>query len=133
MIKLYELHYLVPSELSEKEIKEVQEKVISLFQNEGGVLVENEEPTKKTLAYPIEKKTEAFLASVSFRLTPDKIKSVEGGIKKEKRIIRYLLLTKKLPPKPPSSVLKTPKKPHTKKVELKELDKKLEEILNEPK
>jgi len=118
MIKLYQLHYLISSELSEKEIKEVQEKVISLFQNEGGVLVENEEPTKKTLAYPIEKKTEAFLASVSFRLTPDKIKSVEEGIKKEKRIIRYLLLTKK---------------PHTKKVELKELDKKLEEILNEPK
>ena len=133
MTKLYQLYYLISPELSEKEIKEVQEKVISLFQNEGGILVENEEPIKKTLAYPIENKTEAYLVSVSFQLTPDKIKSVKEEIKKEKRIIRHLLLTTKLPKKPLPSVPETTKKPPSKKVELKELDKKLEEILNEPK
>ena len=130
-MRYYELTYLISPDLSEEELRDCQEKVTSLIQEEG-VLSKVGSSIRKTLAYPIKKKSAAFSATLSFQLEPEKVESLEKKLKSESKILRYLILAKKLPKmavvpvKKPKRIIKP--KP---KVELKEIEKKLEEILDE--
>jgi len=132
-MKLYELTYLISPGLSEEGLKSLGEKINSLIQKEGGVLNEVNLPIKKGLVYPIKKNKETFLASLNFYLEPGRLENLEKELKTEKKILRYLILAKKPPTKilvggKPRKVIKP--KPKV-KVELKEIEKKLEEILGE--
>lgn len=129
-MKLYELNYLILPDLKEEELKLLQEKIVSLIQEKGGVLVSNTTAVKKLLFYPIKKRTEAFLATLSFQLNPEKLADLEKKLKEEKNILRYLIVSKRvykktLPPERPKRTIKR------EKVELKDIDKKLKEILGE--
>lgn len=147
-MKHYELTCLVSPQLSEEEIKDFQEKISSFAREQGGILTSfnNKNAIKRKLGYPIKTKgrprlivKEAYLAILSFSLEPAKIVELDKKLKSETQIIRYLLLTKT----PPKSKIEVPKilpkaqeartkgKPGEVKVELKEIEKKLEEILKE--
>ena len=134
-MKLYELTYLISPELSESELKSLNEKINSLIQKGAGVLNEVKLPIKKRLGQLIKKQREAFLINLSFYLEPDKLGSLEKELKSEKKILRYLILAKpkikiaKVRKRPTKVIPKIPVK--EKKVELKEIEKKLEEILGE--
>jgi len=128
-MKDYELTYLIYPDLSEKEVFSFQEKIISLIQGVGGTLGEVKTPVRKKMAY---------LATLNFHLAPEKLGSLEKKLKSEGQVLRYIILTK---PKhitryvlggkvPPSKLPKKIVKPEA-KVELKEIEKKLEEILGE--
>lgn len=131
-MKLYELTYLISPELSEEELKVLQEKINSFIQEEGGILNKIDFSSKKILlSYPIRKKRESFLASLNFCLEPEKIENLEKKLKAEKSLLRYLILTKKIQKKVSVSIPKKLTKGRKPKVELKELEKKLDEILDE--
>jgi small subunit ribosomal protein S6 len=138
-MKNYELTYLIKSDLTEEEVKEFQEKIISLIQEKGGVLGKINSPLKKKLAYPIKKEGQAYLATLNFQLNPEELAGLEKKIKLKNQILRYLILTKKeakiipeaikIPPIAKKRKEVIPEK--EKKVELEEIEKKLEEILKE--
>jgi len=134
-MKLYELTYLISPEFSEEELKSLNEKINSLIQKGTGVLNEVKLPIKKKLAYPIKKQREDFLINLSFYFEPEKLGSLEKELKSEKKILRYLILAKpkikiaKVRKRPTKVISKIPVK--EKKVGLKEIEKKLEEILGE--
>ena len=151
-MKLYELIYLSSTDLSKEELNLLQEKIISLIREVGGELLVGESLAntfvRKKLASPIKNKGEAYFTALSFRFEPEKLENLEKKLKLENQILRYLILVKPKPeklfePKPtqilparlafgnskaggPRKTLK--KKP---KVELKEIEKKLDEILDE--
>lgn len=136
-MKNYELTYLISPDLSEEELKLIQDKIISLVKNEGGVLSGATAPFNKYLAYPIKKKRSAYLSSLSFQLSPEKLANTREGLKQESQLLRYLILTQ--PKVREAARARKPRlkevKPEVKKleakVELKEIEKKLEEILGE--
>lgn len=129
-MKIYEFTYLIEPDLSKEDINSLQETIKSFIEEEEGSITKINPPLKKNLAYPIKKNKEAFLADLTFDLNPDKLDSLKKKIKSEKRIIRYLLLKKKLLKK--KLKVRATRKPQPKaKVELKEIEKKLEEILGE--
>lgn len=141
-MKNYELTYLISPEFSEDEKKAFQEKITSLIQKEGGVLSSVNLPLKIRLSYPIKKNREAFFASIKFGLEAGKVQNLERDLKAENKILRCLIVNR--PPvkmtmrrrfSAPRVSLRTEKLPKIpakeKKVELKEIDKKLEEILGE--
>lgn len=134
-MKSYELTYLILSELSEEKIKSLEEKINSLIQEEGGILGEINSPTKRKLAYSINKKDEAYLANLNFQIKPGGLNILEKKLRAEGEILRYLILTKralKEEVKPKLSKVFPRKTLEGKpKVELKEIEKKLEEILGE--
>jgi len=137
-VKLYELTYLISPESSEDDLKTLQEEINSLIQNEGGILDEVAAPIKKDLAYPIKKQTSAYLTTLGFRLISEKLENIEKKIKAEDKILRYSVLikprVKEIPmrrKKLPKKVEIFPKKITKPKAELKEIEKKLEEILEE--
>lgn len=149
-MKLYELTYLISPDLSEEELKNFSGKISNFIQEETGTLEKTTGPSKKKLGYPIKKKEEAFLVALNFSLNPEKLGNLEKKLKAENQILRYIILTKKAPektlrPKLTSLELASkeaspkikklpevpPKITKPKKVELKEIDKKIEEILGE--
>jgi len=126
-MKHYELTYLISPDLSEKEVFSFQEKIISLIQEVGGTLGEAKTPVRKKMVY---------LTTLNFHLDPEKLESLEKGLKSEGQVLRYIILTKKVPKKIPKKELEIAIKPKKivkpeAKVELKEIEKKLEEILDE--
>jgi len=139
-MKNYELTYLIYPDLSEEGLRNFSEKINNFIQEEAGKIEKTIAPSKKRLGYPIKKKEGAFEVSLDLSLNPDKLESLEKKLKSENQILRYLILTKKAPEKVSTKefLLKkekpfriTRKTLETKKVELKEIDKKIEEILGE--
>lgn len=126
-MKQYELTYLSSSDVSEK--------VKNFIQEENGIVEKSTEPSQRE---------ETFLTCLEFSLTPEKLKNLEKKLKTEKQIIRYMIILKKklkqvsTKEKPAQKIVKPPHqifgkgdKPELKKVELKEIDQKIEEILKE--
>jgi ribosomal protein S6 len=139
-MKYYELAYLISPLLTEEEAKTFQNQISALIQTEGGILGESM-IVRRLLAYPIKGQTQAYFAVLDFQLNVEKLQGVEKKIKEEKQILRHLLLIGKKPRivSRPEGVIPISRKEEKtatkkeKKVELLEIEKKLEEILDEPK
>jgi len=136
-MKNYEITHLISSEIPEEEVKQAQSRLVYLIQSEGGLVLEEKIPFRKKLAYPVRKQSQAYLSFLVFQMEPEKLKDLEKKIKEISQILRYLLLIK-LPKKERKTSaftkkLKTLKSEKEKKVDIEEIGKKLDEILeNEP-
>lgn len=134
---LYELTFLISPELNEGELKDFSQKIDSLI-SKTGKITKSESPRKITLAYPVQKKKEAFLATFEFQSLPQEAENLKKGLEKEKGILRFLLIKRKglekikeklKPASAIASAVKEEKPRPVKKVELKEIEEKLEKIL----
>jgi len=143
----YELTLILSPDLSENEGGTFHNKIQSIIQEEDGIITETRNPIKKNLGHPIKNNKEVFLTAIIFNLAAEKLGNLEKKLKAENQILRYLILNKPetkvsfaeskkmsfsskiLPPK--THAEKEIVKPKEKKVELKEIEKKLEEILGE--
>lgn len=161
-MKVYELTYIISPELKIEEAEGFASEISALLQKEGGVIIKAEGPAPKTLSYPIKKQGTGFQVGLEFNFEPEKINTLEEKIRKESKILRYLMFVKKPPRKErekrtkktgeekPSFVSafadplrqsvneakastdkKTTEGKTEKKVELKDIEEKLEEILKE--
>jgi len=135
-MKNYELTYLIPSDLTEKDLKETAEKIKNFIQEENGILIKTREFEKRKLGYPINKREEVFLSSLEFSFEPEKLKNLNKKLKSNSQILRYMILTKKVLKEMPIKKITEQNKPlarrpKDRKAELKEIDKKIEEILKE--
>jgi len=126
-MKLYELSLIINPELKEEEVNEISQKIISFIQEKGGILDNLREIKLINLAYPIQKKEQGFFSSFTFYFKPEESNSLDKELKKNKNILRYLLVKKK--PVMLRKSVRSEKKGTKKKVDLKQIDKKLEEIL----
>lgn len=138
----YELTYLISPGLSEENFKNLSNKVKNFIQEETGVLEKVTELSRR--------KNWGIIGTLNFSLNPEKLENLEKKLKSEKEILRYILLVKKPEkvlkkrfPSKKEKLFKTPLKitkpsgmesilrGKQKKVELEEIDKKIEEILKE--
>lgn len=99
------------------DINFIQENVVSLIQKEGGILVNVYKKANTVTFY--------------FQMEPENLANLEKEIKSGSQISRYILLAKK-PQRPDQVLRKTPwvEKPKI-KVEIGEIEQKLEEILGQ--
>ncbi len=140
-MKLYELTYLMPLDLPENEVKSLQEKINYFIIDGQGALDKIEDITKKRLGEPIKNQTAAQLGILNFFIGPEKIADLEKKLKSENQILRHVISHRKprkaepprrirrITPATAEDSTKIIEKP--KKVEIKEIEKKLEEILGE--
>lgn len=129
----YQITYLINPQLGEEEAKSFQEKIASLIKEGGGVVENQPMPVRRNLAYTIKKQNQAYLAVLDFKLEPEKLSDLQKKLKEDNQIIRYLLITKRVRAREMAETFRRrPRKivpEKEKKVELKEIEKKLEEIL----
>lgn len=152
-MKQYELSALVSSQLSEEEIKAFSLKLSSLITTVGGETVTAKSPVRKRLGYAIKHERQAWFLIINFEMEPEKLESLNNQAKDFTEILRYMVVNQKpieetletisefVKKEFPTEVkenLKTKeaeklptKQTKEEKVELEEIDKKLEEILGE--
>ncbi len=129
----YELAYIISSKISEEQSQEISRKINNLIQEKQGIVSESQLGKKIALAYPIKKQVFAWFQTTYFSLDSSILEQLEKNLKEEKNILRYLILkTRKPKIRKPA---RTPRKPlpvsKSSKVELKEIEKKLDEILKD--
>ena len=134
-MKLYQLTYLISSELNSEEAEGFSQEIDSIISKKGK-LIKPAIPSRRVLAYPIKKQTAAYLTRSEFYLDPQEIESFKKEIKTKSKILRFLLSEKKVhkikPEKPKIKVIPKEKRESVpKKAELEKIEEKLEEILKE--
>ncbi len=121
--KSYELTYLASPDLSEEEIDALTNKLSDTFKNELITVSQTSKPSRVKLGYLINNKSDAFLTSIYFSAPENKIQKIKEIIKEEKDILRDVVIVKE-------EHKEKIKKPRNKeKVEFKEIDQKIDEIL----
>ena len=149
-MKQYELSYLLPPDMPEDQIRSTRDRVVGYIGELGGNLNESKEPVQKTLGRPIRNHQSAFIIASYFFIAPEKIQDLEKKIRSEKDILNFILVARKVKKIAPAhrrasfekeveakieaetSEKGTPEPQKTqkpKKVEIKEIEKKLDEIL----
>ncbi len=129
-MKLYELAYIANPNLSSEEINSLQEELINIISKIEGVLGKSSSPQKRALAYPVKDQTEAYLSCVEFSIPENVLKSIEDEVKKNKNILRYLIIKKPVVKKVEVEARPEKKKSlKPEKTKLKEIDKEIDEII----
>jgi len=159
--KPYRLTCLLSPLLEQPGIEEISQKIRKWINEKGGSLSEKENHSifKKNLAYPLKKYREAFYLNFNFLLTGQDINQLSQKLNLEKDILRHFVVANPRPKTKPEKVVdqkiadrieplvakeiplagreeskQTREKQTTtnrEKVKIEELDKKLDEILNE--
>jgi len=150
----YEIMYIVPVKATGDEPTAVQDKVRAMLQAEGATISKEDLMGKRKLAYPIDHVRHGSYVVLECDLSPDKVQKVNDWFRLSPDILRALMVSKKV--KSPAQlereralqaklarlhakaeeaakVSTEPAAPVTEqpKVNLEELNKKLEQILEE--
>ncbi|MCX6737993.1 MAG: 30S ribosomal protein S6 [Candidatus Parcubacteria bacterium] len=149
MTKNYQLVCLVSALTEPTEREQITERINHLIQEGEGKVSTINSPEERTLGYPVKKEKGAVLLALDFSYDGEKMPELQKKITSENQILRYFL--KEIPkhkPYVPSARKSLFKKAETEekesiienttdkisgkeqKVELKDIDKKIEEIFN---
>ncbi len=136
MTRKYQLTILISSELSSEESFSLHKELTSFIQENQGEIIRSSNPTKRSLGHKIKNKNQAYIADLDFSFNPELINNLIDKIKKEKNIIRHIILIKepetekkerkRIPISDPA-----PRQAAPKKALLGDIDKKIDEILSE--
>ncbi len=141
--QLYEIGLLIKPELAEQEAAEVLGTVRSYVEQQNGVVESTTDPKVRELGYPVKKAAQAYFAALQFVLDPAAVSEVKKNVDANGQVLRHMVLSwKKEAPRPVMRYAKPePTRPAAsplreeertdEKIDIQEIDKKLEEILGE--
>lgn len=151
-LKEYEILYFLPITLSPDETQAIKQKVNGIITKHTGVIIKEEEIGKKKLAYMIKHARHGYYIFIVFKSPPSVINDINHEIKLMPEILRHKLILKESIKnietekkvrdidKPSATELEKKQKQKKKKeireetsVDVKELDKKIDELLAEDK
>lgn len=142
--KKYEFAYLISPAVAEDEVLVVSGKLAKLIEDSQGLIRHQETPSKRRLAYPIKKEQNAYFGWITFSASPENMSAIEKKINGAENLLRHMVLEEEeIPPQPlrtftprpapvranPPAAAPTDAEKPEEKLDLEELDKKLEEIL----
>ncbi len=153
-MKTYELTYIISPEITSQEAESKAKEIESAIQAREGTVLKQLNPVARTLSYQIEKRASGYFGVFEFQLEPEKLLELKELIVKDKKIVRHMLVIKeaaefkkarrtretpkaKIEPEELPSVTAKPKeetevvKEVKEKVELKDIEHELDEILGE--
>lgn len=146
-MKTYELTYIITPEVGLEGAEAKAKEFEALVQKEEGVIIKHLNPVARTLPYPIKKHASGFYGVLEFQIEPEKLKEIEGVLQKDGKISRFMVTIKEVSkvkkerkgrirmpmaetPVEKQEVTKTEKPVEpSPKVELKDIEQKLEELL----
>ncbi|MCH7828619.1 30S ribosomal protein S6 [Patescibacteria group bacterium] len=133
----YELTLLLKVGLMESELQELLGGIASMLQDEGALIISQDSKGRRALPALVKKHSEAELTVVKFALDPQKLKGVEKSLRAKESILRFALLSY-IPQKAKERTIAktvatsiTHEPTEEEKVEIGDIDKKLEEIFKD--
>lgn len=147
-MKLYELTYIYSPEISPESAETDAKSIESFIKEKEGIILSSTKLIPKTLSYPIKKNSSGFFTTLEFQVEPEKINELKEKLDNNEQVIRHMIVAKspaKLQKERRTRFLsKEPifaKKESTsaeigaektkQKVELKDIEKELEDILGQ--
>jgi ribosomal protein S6 len=151
-MQTYELTYIISPEMTSIEAESKAKEIETAIQKSEGIILKQLNPIAKTLSQQIKKHASGFFGVLEFQLEQDKVAELVTMVQKDQKIVRHMILVKKpvkikkqrRSRKEAESVIaiktevSTTPAPEVKeetivkeKVELKDIEQKLEEILGE--
>lgn len=145
-MKTYELTYIISSALGATESDNLKKEVEDFITQNGGSITKSEKTLAQPLAYPIGKQSSGYYVMTIFQIEAKQIKPLLEKLEKETQVLRQLVVVKKPAkevkerrtrkpqahkPSPTASEPVRETKKTDGKLELAEMNKKLEEILSE--
>jgi len=88
--RTYEVMYIIDPETSAEKITKLNEAVGKLIEKEGGSVVRMDDVGRRTLAYPIDKKTEGYYVLFEINGSGQEILELERRMRVNDMIIRYM-------------------------------------------
>jgi len=144
-VKDYELLCILSPRLEGEDLDKIKNEIAELVQKVGGT-INFKESSKKPLAYPINKEGQGLFLISQVTILPEKVTELLKELKTNKQILRYLInqmepaeeiekpriIRKPVVAKPKKApVEERPKETKPSEATLKEIDKKLDEIIGE--
>jgi len=131
---MYELLYLIPAPLTEKDLPNVSKKVKEIVEKLGGKISKEENLGNKKLAYPIKQIYRGFYLLLNFEIDPKKLIELDQKLKLIPEILRHLVtkaikekrVVRSSQKKQEEKTLKSEKS--TKKIDLKKLGEKIDNL-----
>lgn len=90
----YEVMFIVHPDLEETAFKEVVDRVTGWVATDGGTVNKIDVWGKRTLAYPIRKKTEGLYVLVSASIPPERATLIERNMRLTEPIMRFLVTSR---------------------------------------
>jgi len=153
--QVYEVGFHLLPTVPEEKLEEVVSSLQSLITKDGGMVVSEEFPKIRQLAYDIKKRidikyvifSKAYFGWVKFEATPDLVGKIDDGFKNNENILRHIIVktirenTMSVPKYPVSKrdenreekSIPTVESPSVEKIAVseEELDKSIDELVNE--
>lgn len=153
-MKAYELTYIISPEITSEEAEAKAKEFESLITSKEGVVLKQSTPLARTLSYPIKKHASGFFGVIEFNIEPEKLPEIEAVLQKDGKISRHMVIIKqatqlkkerrtrtkpatfakveeKTEVEPVAKEKIVTKSSEKEKVELKDIEQKLDEILGE--
>ena len=122
----YEMSYLLTPEILEDKTDAEIAELKKIIAENGGDIMQADPPEKKRLAYPVRKQNQAYFGIVYFNTDKDGLDKIKKNLAFYKKILRFLILSKIIKPKPSPIIAQQPAKTSA---PTQSFDQKLESIL----
>jgi ribosomal protein S6 len=152
-MKTYELTYIISPEITSEEAEAFSREMEDFVSKKEGIVLNKSIPVARTLSYPIKKHMSGFIGTLEFQLEAEYLSELKETLNKDVKINRHIIIAKnpvkirKIRGKKNRDAGATKEIPvennvqeknvaeetviPSKKVELKDIEQKLEEILGE--
>ncbi len=90
----YEMLYIISNKYTEEETKTISKKIKEMLEKEGGKITYEEEWGKRKLAYPIEHFNYGYYNLVEFDLEAKKIEKINNAMRIMKEVLRHVIVKK---------------------------------------
>ena len=94
VMKTYELSYIVSPEVTGEEATAKGKEIESAIQSREGVILKQLNPVAKTLAFPIAKRASGFLGVLEFQIEAEKLLEIKEIVAKDGKIVRHMVIIK---------------------------------------
>ena len=121
MMQLYETIYITKQDLSDSQLKSIEEKYENLLKFKKANIEYKEKWGLRTLAYKIQNNKKGYYYFLVYNCEPEAVKELERNFKIDESIIRYLTTITSEIPSEPTPIMKA-------KIEKENIDNSLENI-----
>ena len=105
-MQLYETIYIVKQDLSDSQLKSIEEKYENLLKLKKANIEYRENWGLRTLAYKIQNNKKGYYYFLVYNCEPDAVKELERNFKIDESIIRYLTTVTSEIPSEPTPIMK---------------------------
>jgi len=94
-MKTYELTYIVTPDITSEEAEAKGKEIEASILAKEGTVSKQSNPVAKTLAHLVGKRASGFLGTLEFYLEPEKLAEFKLSLAKDKTIVRHMLIIKR--------------------------------------